>query len=259
MAHGQSFAVSSLFACSDPFGSAATQYDVWNDGSGGGHFVLNGVTLAANQDNIITAAQLAQLSYQSGSGTDTLRIRANDGTVWGDWSNPFKVTASVDTGPVIGVSNRTATHGQSLAVSNLFTYSDPLGSSATQYDVWNDGSGGGHFVLNGVTLAANQDNFITAAQLAQLSYQVGSGTGMLWIRANDGTVWGDWSTPFTVTAPVDTGPVITATSSSTSSVQGQILTASSLFTYSDPFGSAATQYDVWNDGSGGGHFVLNGV
>ncbi len=171
--------MSSLFAYSDPFGSAATQYDVWNDGSGGGHFVLNGVTLAANQDNIITAAQLAQLSYQSGSGTDTLRIRANDGTVWGDWSNPFKVTAPVDTGPVIGVSNRTATHGQSFAVSSLFTYSDSFGSAATQYDVWNDGSGGGHFVLDGVTLAANQDHIITAAQLAQLSYQSGSGTDML--------------------------------------------------------------------------------
>ncbi len=60
-------------------------------------------------------------------------------------------------------------------------------------------------MLNGVTLAANQDNFITAAQLAQLSYQVGSGTDMLWIRANDGTVWGDWSTPFTVTATSTVG------------------------------------------------------
>ncbi len=79
-----------------------------------------------------------------------------------------------------------------------------------------------------MTLAANQDNIITAAQLAQLSYQVGSGTDMLWIRANDGTVWGDWSVPFTVNAPVDTGPVIAAANSSTNSVQGQIFAASSL-------------------------------
>ena len=62
------------------FGSAATQYDFWDTGGGGGHFVLNGMALGANQDNIITAAQLAQLSYQSGSGADTLWVRANDGT-----------------------------------------------------------------------------------------------------------------------------------------------------------------------------------
>ncbi len=255
--HGQSFAVSSMFTYYDPFGRSATEYDVWDTGTGGGHFVLNGVALAANQDNYITAAQMASLTYQSGSGTDTFWIRANDGTAWGAWSNTVSVYAPVDSGPVAAVSNIVATHGQSYAASALFTYSDPFGSSATLYDFFDKGTGGGHFVLNGVALAANQDNYITPAQLASLTYQSGSGTDTLWIRANDGTVWGAWSNTFTVWAPVDSGPV--ATVSNLTAVHGQSYAASALFTYSDPFNSPATEYDVWDRGTVGGHFVLNGV
>mgnify|MGYP002713907932 CR=1 FL=1 len=257
--HGQSFAVSSLFTYYDPFGFAAAQYDVWDAGTGGGHFVLNGVALAANQHNYVTAAQLSSLTYQSGSGSDTLWIRANDSTVWGQWSNAFTVTAPVDNGPVETVSDVAAFHGQSYAASSLFTYSDPFSSAASQYDVWNTGTGGGHFVLNGAVLSTNQDNYVTAAQLASLSYQSGSGADTLWVRANDGTVWGAWSSAFTVTAPVDSGPVVTPTNSSTLSVQGQTFAVSSLFSYSDPFGSSATSYDVWNSGGGSGYFTLNGV
>ncbi|WP_373852270.1 C2 family cysteine protease [Bradyrhizobium sp.] len=257
--HGQSYTASSLFTYSDPFNSAATEYDVWDTGTVGGSFVLNGVALPANQHNYITAAQLASLSYQSGSGIDTLWIRANDGTVWGAWSNAFTVNAPLDSGPVETVSNIVAPHGQSYAASSLFTYSDPFNSAATQYDVWDTGTGGGHFVLSGVALAPNQHNYVTAAQLASLSYQSGSGADTLWVRANDGTVWGSWSSAFTVTAPVDTGPVVTPTNSSTLSVQGQTFSVSSLFTYSDPFSSSATSYDVWNSGGGNGYFTLNGV
>src|SRR6185437_6526176 len=235
--HGQSYAASSLFTYSDPFGSAATEYDVWDTGTGGGHFALNGAALGANQDDVITAAQLSQLSYQSGSGADTLWVRAYNGTQWSPWSNSFTVTAPVDAGPVETVSNLTATHGQSYAASSLFTYSDPFGSAATEYDVWDTGTGGGHFVLNGSALNANQDNVITVAQLSQLSYQSGSGADTLWIRANDGTTWGAWSHSFTVTAPVDAGPAETV--SNLTAIHGQSYAASSLFTYSDPFGSAA--------------------
>ncbi|OYU58032.1 MAG: hypothetical protein CFE30_33110, partial [Bradyrhizobium sp. PARBB1] len=195
----------------------------------------------------------------SGSGCDTLWIRANDGTVWGAWSSAFTVNAPIDSGPVEAVSNIIAPHGQSYAASSLFTYSDPFSSAASQYDVWNTGTGGGHFVLNGAVLSTNQDNYVTAAQLASLSYQSGSGADTLWVRANDGTVWGAWSSAFTVTAPVDSGPVVTPTNSSTLSVQGQTFAVSSLFSYSDPFGSSATSYDVWNSGGGSGYFTLNGV
>jgi hypothetical protein len=121
-------------------------------------------------------------------------------------SENFIVTVAVDTGPVETVANVTATHGQSFPASSLFAYSDPFGIAATEYDFWDSGTGGGHFLLNGVALGTNQDNIITAAQLSQLTYQSGSGADTLWVRANDGTVWGAWSNSFTVTAPENQTP-----------------------------------------------------
>ena len=73
-----------------------------------------------------------------------------------------------------------------------------------------------------------------------------------------GAQWSAWSPSFTVTAPIDTGPVVNSVSNITT-VAGQSFAASSLFTASDPFGDAITQYDFWNAGTHGGHFALNGA
>jgi enterochelin esterase-like enzyme len=256
--HGQSFASSSLFTASDPDGDAIAQYDFWNSGTGGGHFLVNGQTLGAKQDNYVSSAQLAQTTYQSGSGMDTLWVRVSDGGQWSPWSQGFTVTAPVDTGPVVApiTTNVSASHNQSFAVSSLFTASDPFGDAITQYDFWNAGTGGGHFLVNGQALGAKQDNYVSAAQLAQTTYVSGSGADTLWVRVSDGPQWSPWSQGFTVTAPVDSGPVVTSVSN-IQTTAGQIFAASSLFRASDPFGDAITQYDFWNAGTGGGHFLLN--
>ena len=49
-------------------------------GAGRGYFVLDAMAQSIDQEIEITVAQLEQLSYQSGSGGDTLWIHANDGT-----------------------------------------------------------------------------------------------------------------------------------------------------------------------------------
>jgi hypothetical protein len=258
-AHNQSFAASSLFTTSDPFSDPITAYDLWDTGSGGGHFVLNGQALAANQDNDLTSTQLVQTTYQSGSGADTLWVRASDGTEWGRWSNSLTVTGPIDTGPVATPvrANVTATHNQSFTASSLFAASDPIGDLITIYDLWDTGSGGGRFVLNGQALAANQHNYVTPAQLAQTTYQSGAGTDTLWVRAGDGTEWSAWSSAFTVTGPMDSGPVVTPVSGNVSAAHNQSFAVSTLFTASDPFNDPITSYDVWNTGAGGGHFVLS--
>jgi hypothetical protein len=204
--HGLSFAASSLFTASDPDGDTITQYGLWDTGGGGGHFVLNGVAQGTNQEIDVSAAQLSQLSYQSGSGADTLWMRANDGTQWSAWSNPFTVTAPVDTGPVVtSVSNIKTTAGQTFAASSLFTASDPFGDAIAQYDFWDTGGGGGHFALNGQALGAKQENIVTAAQLAQTTYVSGSGTDTLWVRVNEGGQWSALSPSFTVSDPTTIG------------------------------------------------------
>jgi len=205
-AHNQSFAVSSLFTANDLFGDAIAQYDFWNSGTGGGHFLLNNQILGAQQDNYVSSAQLAQTTYVSGSGADMLWVRVSDGAQWGPWSPSVTVTAPVDTGPVVtSVSNIQTTAGQIFAASSLFTASDPFGDAITQYDFWNTGAGGGHFLLNNQILGANQDNYVSSAQLAQTTYVSGSGADTLWVRVNEGGQWSPWSQSFTVSDPPTIG------------------------------------------------------
>src|SRR5207248_2951175 len=139
---------------------AITQYDFWDTGGGGGHFLVNGVTQPTNSDVYVTAEQLAQTMYQSGNGIDTLRVRAHDGTQWSEWSPSFTVSAqTVNTPPVVTVSNSniTASPGQAFAASSLFTARDPDGDAITQYDLWDTGGGSARFRVNGVTQPANTD------------------------------------------------------------------------------------------------------
>jgi hypothetical protein len=258
-AHGDIFAAADLFSASDADGDSISKYAFWNSGTGGGHFMLDGAVQRSGQEIDVSAAQLSQLGYQSGSGADTLWVRVNDGTQWSNWSGSFTVTAPIDAAPTVSVANVSAAHGQSFAAADLFSASDADGDSISKYAFWNSGTGGGQFMLDGAVQRSGQEIDVSAAQLSQLSYQSGSGADTLWARVNDGTQWSNWSGSFTVTAPIDTGAVVTPASPSISSFAGQNFAASSLFTYSDPFGSPAVQYDLWNSGGGGGHFVLNGT
>src|SRR5207237_906847 len=115
-------------------------------------------------------------------------------------------TSRIDTPPMVTVSNSniTASPGQVFAASSLFTASDADGDAITQYDFWDTGGGGGYFLVNGANQPTNQDVYVTDAQLDQTTYQSGSGTDTLWVRAYDGTQWGDWSSSFTVTASGET-------------------------------------------------------
>jgi hypothetical protein len=258
LSKGQStIAASSLFTASDPDGDTISKYAFWNAGAGGGHFMLNGVAQGSGQEIDVSAAQLSQLSYQSGSGADMLWVRANDGYGWGAWSQSFGVSPWTDTPPSVIVSNVSAAHGQSFAASSLFTATDPDGDTISKYAFWDTGTGGGHFVLNGVAQGTSQEIDVTGAQLSQLSYQSGAGADTLWVRANDGTQWSGWSNGFTVTGQPDAAPTVTG--SNVTAAHGQSFAAASLFTATDADGDTITKYAFWNSGTGGGHFVFNGV
>jgi hypothetical protein len=159
--------------------------------------------LNAAQDNFLTPAQFAQLTYVAGTSTDTIWVRASDGIQYGAWPQGVAVTDAPVANPT---SNSVlAANGQTFAATSLFTASDADGDNLTQspaqYDFWDTGSGGGHWVINGTPGMTNTDNVVNAAQLSQVTYQAGSGTDMLWVRVNDGTGFGPWSTSFTVSDP----------------------------------------------------------
>ena len=205
----------------------------------------------------VFASQLSQTTYQSGSGTDTLWVRVSDGSQWSPWSQSFTVTAPIDTGPTVVPTNTnvSAAHNQSFAASSLFIASDPFNDAITQYDFWNMGTGGGLFLLNNQVLGASQENCLGLPALPDhVSVRLGDGHAAGTV--GDGSQWSPWSQSLTVTAPTDTGPVVTSVSN-INTIAGQTFVASNLFTASDPFGDAIEQYDFWDTASGGGRFMLN--
>ena len=254
----QSFSATSLFGVNDADGDPMAQYDLFDNGGGGGHFVVNGVVQKTSREIIVSAAQLAQTTYQSGTGVDTLWVRVNDGTDWSAWSSAFTITGSAASPPVVTVVNRTLNQGTALvAASSLFTATDPSGLAIAEYAFWNSGANGGHFVLNGTAEPSNSEIDVSAALLAQLQYQGAAGTDTLWVRASDGAEWSAWSTGFTVTTPT---PTLTVSSDS-SATKSQVISLSSLVTINDPASLGYQKLELW-DSAGtvtGGRFVVGGA
>ena len=71
--------------------------------SDSGHWVFNGVVEPTNQLIDVTVAQLSQLSFVTGYGSDTLMVRANDGTQWGSFTT-FTVTPPPNSAPPAGTT-----------------------------------------------------------------------------------------------------------------------------------------------------------
>ena len=80
-----------------------TSYEVEDTTSDSGHWVFNGVVEPANQLVDVTAAQLSELSFETGYGTDTLMVRANDGTQWGSFAT-FTVRPPPNPAPPSGTT-----------------------------------------------------------------------------------------------------------------------------------------------------------
>ncbi|HWU54248.1 MAG TPA: hypothetical protein VN175_02020, partial [Rhizomicrobium sp.] len=271
-AHFQSYALSSLFSVTDADGDAITRYQLWDStrDPNSGYFAINGVAQPAGTVIDITAAQLAQTTFVTGSVGDNLQIRAYDGIVWSAADNaswaPFSVTVPANNAPVLSTQSLSAMHARVLPLSSLFSVTDADGDTMTRYQLWDSTAdpNSGHWVVNGVAQAAGKVIDISAAQLAQTSFVTGTSVSdSLQIRAFDGISWSDADTapwqPFTVTVAPYTAPI--ASTQDVNTTPGQTLTASSLFSVTDLDGDTMTRYQLWDSTAdpNSGHFVVNGV
>jgi hypothetical protein len=103
-APNQALAGSSLFSGTAFGGNTITSYEVEDTTPDSGHWVFNGVVEPTNQVVDVTVAQLAQLSFDTGYGSDNLMVRANDGTKWGSFTS-FTVTPPPNAAPPAGTAD----------------------------------------------------------------------------------------------------------------------------------------------------------
>jgi hypothetical protein len=255
LSYTHSTAASTLFTVYERDGTPITQYDFWDDGSGGGHWSINGVAKGSNQEIVVNASQLSQVTYTPGAGTDTLYVRANDGIQWGAWTIPgFTATEAAPVSSPVH-SFVSGAGGKTYAFSELFTVSDADGDSVAVYDFWDTGTGGGHWSVNGVAQGSNQEILVNTSQLSQVTYQAGSGTDTIYMRATDGLHFGAWTPGVTVA----NAPVASPIQSAFTLSHTQSVAATTLFTATDADGDPIIQYDFWDNGAGGGHWSVNGV
>ena len=85
-APNQALAGSSLFSATAFGSNTITSYEVEDTTTDSGHWVFNGVVEPTNQIIDVTAAQLSELSFDTGYGSDTLMVRANDGSQWSNFT-----------------------------------------------------------------------------------------------------------------------------------------------------------------------------
>jgi hypothetical protein len=95
---------------------------------------------AANTTIEVSAADLANAWVQGGSttGSETLWVRAFDGSDWGAWDT-FNVT-STNTTPVAAVSDRSVHVDQWAKVGSWINVSDADNDAITKYQFWDSGS-----------------------------------------------------------------------------------------------------------------------
>ncbi len=90
-------AATSLFNASAASGETVTGYEVEDTTTDSGHWVFNGSVEPAGQLVYVAAAQLSELSFATGYGTDTVMVRANAG---GSWSSFTTFTVQPPPNPV---------------------------------------------------------------------------------------------------------------------------------------------------------------
>ena len=254
----QSLLASSLFSASDADGDALTYFfQDSTSAANSGRFVLNGTALAQGAAFNVSAAQLAQLRFLTGSIDDDLSMQLADDK--GALSAAAGFHIHVNRAPVLGVPGTvTANAGQSLLASGLFSASDADGDPLTYF--FQDGTSAansGRFVLNGTALAQGAAFNVSAAQLAQLRFVAGSIDDDLSMQLADDK--GALSAAAGFHIHVNRAPVLGVPGTVTANA-GQSLLASGLFSASDADGDPLTYF--FQDGTSAansGRFVLNGT
>jgi hypothetical protein len=263
------FPFSSLFSGSDAENDPLTYllYDS-TAAANSGHFTVNGSIVPAQTIYAVSAAQLAQTTFVAGaSGTsDDLYVEAYDGHAYSGWNAHVNV-AVANNPPQVSLpsgANVSATAGQSLQASSLFSGSD-ANNDPLIYLLYDNtlAADSGHFVVNGTNVPAQTIYTVSAAQLAQTTFLAGaSGTSDdLYVEAFDGQAYSGWNAHVNVAVAQNTPPQISLPSgSSVTASSSEVFQFSSLFSGSDANNDLLT-YLLYDNtpAATSGHFVVNGT
>jgi hypothetical protein len=197
-----------LFTATDAQGNGTiAKYEFWDDNANpgtaddkpltdtSGFFTMNGARLATGESLEVTTAQVADLSFTSGSGNDVLWVRAYDGAAWGAWDR-FDVISPENAAPTVIAPDTAVAPGSTTAVDDFFTTNDADGDAITAYRFWDSSVGAdtGYFTVNGAAQGTNQNIDVLASNLDDTNFVAGTSATPeeLWVQVYDGNKWSAW-------------------------------------------------------------------
>lgn len=115
-----------LFSATDPVGKSITQWQVYDTNAAG---QLSGGSYHSAA-NALTVSNLSQVTLTGAAGSDTLQVRAFNGSYWGDWvGGTFTLSATATPkAPVLSsqTANQSWTAGQKVSLTLAAnTFTDP--------------------------------------------------------------------------------------------------------------------------------------
>ena len=186
---------------SDADGDAIAKYQFWdgNSAATSAYFwTSTNSHWAAGTAIEVAAADLADVWVRGGTagGSDTMYVRAFDGTSWSNWDN-FALTSLPNNAPITTINNQTLHINEWNEVGDLLSYSDADGHPAARYQFWDGGSAAnsGYFwtPTNSHWAAATAIE-VSAADLDDVWVRGGvtTGTETMYVRGFDGIDWSAW-------------------------------------------------------------------
>ena len=199
-----------MFSFMDPDAEQqVTQFEITDNGTGGGHFELDGVAQAAQTPFVVTAGQIGRVDYVAGSapGLESITVRVSDGALWSPPAS-FNIQTVMNHPPAVV--------GQNIEIGIADSF---LPTSLFYWDNGGDGPGSGvaelrvpkTLSLSGLTLDTHLGGSITydpqnadagptmdfysvqfPAYFALNPPDV-AGTYVLQGRLFDGVDWGAWT------------------------------------------------------------------
>ena len=115
--------LASVFSATDPAGKAITTYQAYS-ASATDWFTVNGNSVTATSaSSACTISSLSQITFDAGGGalTDTVTVRAYNGTYWGDWTT---ITATISPASMSMGMSKPMTAGAEISIYRFFNTAD---------------------------------------------------------------------------------------------------------------------------------------
>ncbi|MBL8891722.1 MAG: M10 family metallopeptidase C-terminal domain-containing protein [Planctomycetaceae bacterium] len=228
------------FQVQDADNSTARRYRFRDSSVGGGYLVLNGVKQAENVEFEITAGQLGQLEYYTGTqaSNEQIMVSAYDGRFWGNWGQIAVTNLANNAPPVLTFANPLVRLESRVELSRFFGYTDADGNTLKKVRIldWSSADPSGYWMMDDTRLASGVWHEIDAKDMFRVTF-VGakqSWFDTLRFQAYDGSLWSSQLIANQLTVNNRFAPTLRAISHSTNERAFRALTA--LFDFSDQDG-----------------------